>query len=346
MKVLFITNVFEKYINREPLGLMYLSGILRQKGHKVSLCGTDLDEINKEFEIFRPDIVGYSVTTGFHKFFIELNQELKKRYKFISLFGGPHATFFPEIIYSPGIDIVCRGEGEHIVIDLVSRLDKGQPIENIPNLWLRFDDKVYQNPPRRLEDNLDVFPHPDRELFYNKFTRAKNAKIKSVITIRGCPFFCSYCFNKSYNQFYKDLGKIVRIRPVDDVILEINEIKNKYPLDLVYFVTDDFVLDRDWVFEFETKYKMNIGLPFHCLVSADLIDGQIAESLKSAGCVSVMMGLECGNDRVRRDILKRNISREKIIEAVRLLRKSKIKVCSQNMLGIPGGSLSVDFETY
>jgi anaerobic magnesium-protoporphyrin IX monomethyl ester cyclase len=346
MRILFITNIFEKYVQREPLGLMYLCSMLRRGGHEVGLCGTDRDELAGEFATFKPDIVGYSLTTGFHKFFLALNQELKNKYSFISFFGGPHATFFPEVIKQPGVDVVCRGEGEYPVLDLAGRLDKGAAITDIPNLYVKAGGKIYRNPLRQLEENLDSLPHPDRELFYGKFKAAGAARIKSIITIRGCPFSCSYCYNKSYNQLYKNLGKVIRIRSVDDVILEINEIKGRYPLDLVYFVTDNFVLSRAWLFEFEAKYKRAVGLPFHCLVSPDLMDEQTADALKAAGCVSVMMGIECGNDRIRQDILKRGITREKIARAVTLLKKTKIRVCSQNILGIPGGSLAVDLETY
>ena len=104
MKVLFITKPFII----EPLGVMYLSAAAKAAGHQTDLARIT-DDLEKKVEEFEPDILAYSLMTGDQEFFLDLNQSLKRTYQFLSVFGGPHPTFFPELINQDGVDIVCRG---------------------------------------------------------------------------------------------------------------------------------------------------------------------------------------------------------------------------------------------
>ncbi len=92
MKILFIY----KYEYVEPLGIMALSAQIKKKGHEVYFIDLKFSkDYIKEIEQIKPDIIAYSITTGKHKFYKNLNLELKKKCKFFSVFGGPHCTFFP-----------------------------------------------------------------------------------------------------------------------------------------------------------------------------------------------------------------------------------------------------------
>jgi len=216
MKVLFIYRW--EYV--EPLGLMYLSSFLKKYGHKCYFIDTKFEKnIFKEVQKISPDIIAYSITTGKHKYFQKLNEKLKKRCKFFSFFGGPHATFFPELIYKKGVDCVCRGEGEYVILELVENLEKGKSIANIKNLWVKIKGKVYKNEVRKLLEDLDSLPFPDRELV-NKYRHYRKLHRRFINTGRGCPYRCAYCFNHSYNKLYKNKGRIIRKRSVANVVEE------------------------------------------------------------------------------------------------------------------------------
>src|SRR3989344_4362992 len=88
MRVLFL---YERH-PVEPLGIMYLSAILKRYKHKTKICFIDenLEETVKEF---KPDVIATSVMTGSQNKFLEIFRELKKKFKFISVMGGPHPTF-------------------------------------------------------------------------------------------------------------------------------------------------------------------------------------------------------------------------------------------------------------
>src|SRR3989338_1082662 len=117
MKALFITKPFVI----EPLGIMYVSAAGKSAGHETRLVLTN-QNLERAVEDYGPDIVGYSVMTGDQKFYLKLNRQLKEKNRFVSLFGGPHPTFFPNIIEEEGVDVVCRGEGEAPFIDLMNNL--------------------------------------------------------------------------------------------------------------------------------------------------------------------------------------------------------------------------------
>jgi anaerobic magnesium-protoporphyrin IX monomethyl ester cyclase len=100
-----------------------------------------------------------------------------------------------------------------------------------------------------------------------------------------------------------------------------------------------------WLQELAERFPREVGLPYFCNVRANLITPEKVDLLRRAGCASVGMGLETGNPRLRNEILKRNLSDEQIIEASRLIREAGIRLLTTNMLGLPGGTLALDFET-
>ena len=217
MKILFIYKCeFE-----EPLGIMYLSSFLKKHGHECYFLDLKFEKrFIEEVQKISPDIIGYSITTGKHKFYQKLNLELKKKLHFFSLFGGPHATFFPEFIYKQGVDAVCRGEGEFPFLELADSFEKGKDITKIKNIWVKVNGKVYKNEVRDLISDLDILPFSDRELL-NKYAHYKKMHRRFILTGRGCPYNCTFCFNHSYKKLYKNKGKIIRKRSIGNVIEEL-----------------------------------------------------------------------------------------------------------------------------
>lgn len=341
MRVLFVI----KQIDNEPHGIMYLSSHLKRAGHEVRLVVTSYQDPLAVAAEFRPDILGYTVYTGTQHYYLDLNRKLKESTGAFSIFGGPHPTFFPEMVEVPGVDGICVGEGAQATLELVAALERGEPYHEIQNWWFKIDGRVYQNPVRPLFDNLDEEPLADRELLYEAHPPSRDNKIKPFISGRGCPFDCSFCFNHAYGELYKGKGKRARQRSVDNVMAEILEVKGKYPLEFITFMDDTFILSKSWLKEFGEKYRRLVGLPFWCQVRPNLVNEEIIGILADAGCVSLSMGVEAGNDYFRNMILKRNLSREQMIGASKVIRDAGLKLSTNNMLGLPGGSLEIDMET-
>lgn len=345
MKILFISNQLLEFTNYEPLGVLYLSSYLKRAGHITAFANSLMKEVVPVMDTFNPDIVAYSVTTGMHGDLVSFNRKLKEKYDFLSIFGGPHATFFPKMIEEEGIDIICIGEGEEAIRELADKLERKDDISSIKNLSVKTPAGIIKNDVRPLTDNLDIYPFPDRELIYSRNSGMRNSKIKFFITNRGCPFKCTYCFNHYLHKIYDGKGKIIRIRSVDNVIAEIQGVKGKYPLDFLKFVNDIFAFSDEWLDEFAEKYSKEIALPFYSIVRANMITSYRAKKLREAGCVSVAMGVESGNERIRNDVLKRSMKREDITEACRIIKSEGIKIFTQNILGLPGETYDNVLET-
>jgi len=334
-KFLFITKPF--FI--EPLGIMYLSSIIKKMGHQVDMI-TSEEDVEGKIKEFSPNFVFYSIMTGDQNFFDDLNKKLKEKGSFVSIAGGPHSTFFPEFLEKSSFDAICIGEGEWAIKEFL----KNPFSKSAPNFWFKTSEGVVKNPVQDLIRDIDEIPFPDRELVF-KYPEIRDGPIKHFIASRGCPYNCSYCFNESYSQIYSGKGKRVRFRSVDNLLKEIKEVVDLSPTRFVYFQDDTFILDSEWIKEFSEKYPIEIGLPFHCHTRANLVSEEIVSNLKKAGCYSVHIAAESGNEEVRKEILNRHMSNEEIISAVELLKKYDIKIMMQNILGLPNTTLENDFET-
>jgi anaerobic magnesium-protoporphyrin IX monomethyl ester cyclase len=329
MRILFILeNVYHEYC-----GPMILSAVLKKEGHVVDcLCEQyDLD-IYKGVKIFNPDIVAFSTTTGFHKHYLEIARKIKEQQNVFTIFGGPHPTFFPDIIEDKAVDFICVGEGEYPFLELVFALENSKPFENIENIWVKTNGKILKNTYRNFVQNLDELPFPDRELFH-KYGSIYNETFKTFLSGRGCPYQCSYCFNHKYMKMFK--GKYIRRRSVDNVISEILQVQKRYGLSLCGFLDDIFTMDQPWLEEFADKYSAALGVPFYCNVRANHIDEEKADLLKKARCCFAVIGLESGDDFIRREILKKDVTSVQIKKAADLLHERNIDFVTNNILAVP-----------
>jgi radical SAM superfamily enzyme YgiQ (UPF0313 family) len=354
LRVLFVTQ----QIDYEPQGIMHLSSALKAAGHQVELAvGAHHDPVAVARQ-FQPDVAAYSVITGSQRYYLEINRQIKAEMPDVfAAFGGPHPTFFPEMVHEDGVDGICRGEGEEAMVDLVNALteDKFEAILGLDN-WSfpqngdrqnadQWDDGVITNPVRPYVQDLDSLPFPDRALVYERDPMSARSKIKHFLTGRGCPYNCTYCFNHALSEIYRGKGKRFRQQSVDYVIEEVRWVRAHYPLEYVVFVDDTFVLSTEWLAEFTEKYPRHIGLPFFCNTRANLVTAEQVRLLKDAGCQTVSMGIESGSDRIRNGLLKRRMSRDQILKAARLIREGGLQLTTTNMIGLPTSTLQDDFET-
>jgi anaerobic magnesium-protoporphyrin IX monomethyl ester cyclase len=344
VRVLFITQ----QIDYEPQGILYLSSALKSAGHEVELAIAARRDPVAVAQDFRPDVAAYSVITGSQRYYLNLNRRLKADQPGVfSVFGGPHATFFPEIVEEEGVDGVCRGEGEGALVELADVLDAGghTAVLGLQNWVFRRDGTVIANPVRPYIENLDSLPFPDSGLVYERDPVAARSKIKHFLTGRGCPYNCTYCFNHALSEIYCGRGARFRHHSVDYVIEHLRWVRDRYPLEFVVFVDDAFVLSKKWLTEFADKYPRQVGLPFFCTTRPDLVTPDQVRLLKATGCHSVSMGIEAGNDHIRNSLLRRNLSKSQILEAARLIREGGLQLTANNMIGLPTTTLEDDFET-
>ncbi len=329
------------------MGPMYISAVLKRAGHSVRLAaGKTFEDVRRDVEDFKPDVAAFPVMTGQHRWALGMGRQLKKACGLMTLYGGPHTTFFPEFIEEEGVDVICRGEGEDAVLELLDALDAGGDITGIGNLYVKSGGKIFRNGIRNLRTDIDSYPFCDREL-YASLRHAPDAGIKNVITSRGCVYKCTFCFEESMKNLYMNKGRYVRFRSVENVIGELREIKSGYEPRTIYFCDDVFGIDRKWTYDFLERYKREIGLEFICLVRADIVasDAEYAKRLFDAGCRIVFFGIETGSERIRNEVLKKQLSDAAIYKAAERLHGAGIKFRTYNILGLPDETFEDACET-
>ena len=360
MRVLFVAQE----ISYEPQGIMSMSAVLKKAGHEVALTVASREDPTAYARAYDPDILGYSVMTGSQRGYLELNLRIRgalnplrvaaQKPPVLSVFGGPHPTFFPDMIDEPGVDGVCLGEGEEALLDLANELARAhtdgaaswQFRLNIPNWWFKVNGEVTKNAVRALIHNLSELPQSDRALIYDKVPSVAGSGIKHFMSSRGCPYNCTYCFNHAYYQLYQHERRGYQ-RTVDDVIDEVKMVRARWPLEQVIFVDDLFILRNEWLEELAVKWPAQVGLPFFCNVRANMLvkDPHKVELLKRAGCCTVSMGIETASDRIRVDLLKRRMSCEEIVQAGRLVRGAGMHLTATNILGLPTSTIEDELDT-
>lgn len=343
MRVLFI------YPNQTgqiacQLGIGYLSSILKEAGHKTDLFDTTyllyesfeiikkrlFDKINK----FHPDLIAFSCRSLEFSFAKKIAEVIKTKYKCKIIFGGTHSTIQPdEVLESEAIDYICVGEGEKASLEFVDNLNSDKKINNI---WT----KERRTPLNPLIQDLDSIPFPDRGIF-----KIPDKKNNILITSRGCPHNCTYCHNHVLRKMYKG-EKYVRFRKIDMVLDEIKELISNYNLDYMFFCDDCFTSNKERVIEFCERYRSRFKVPFTCEVRAENIDRDVAIALKKANCIEAKIGIETGNEKLRKDVLKKFVSDKQIKEAFKICKEVGLKTYANNMIGLPFETEKTILQTF
>lgn len=306
----------------EPLGIMYLSSIIKKEGYTTKLHNYTSDtEMFIEISKYKPDFLCVSMTTGNHVNLLKRITTIKQVYQdIIVIVGGAHPTYFPKVQEEKYIDYIIRGEAEQSFPSLLKRISLK---ENI----IDKDASILD-----LSKNLDDIPFPDRDFAYtvNIF---RNNTMRNVMTGRGCPYTCTYCYNSALKNVYKGQS-LVRYRTPRNVINECKEIISKYPTKMIFFADDEFSLKLDRLEEVCSLYKKEINIPFHCQTRIDVLNEERIKILSNSGCRSLTFAIESGSERIRK-LLKRNMSNDDIILKCKLLYKYNIKFRTENMIGLP-----------
>lgn len=325
------------------VGTAYLNGAALSSGHKFTLhVGSRIKNILDAVDREQPDLIGFSCTTGIHKEALEISGEIKRKHKIPVIMGGSHPTLFPEVINHPAIDIICRGEGEFALIDLLNAFENKKIYTDILNLWLKADGKIHRNNLRRLAEPLDTVPLINWSCYRNTPVQ-KSAPI--AFPIRGCPYSCSYCFNEKVRGMYSGLGSYIRYFSVERAVQEIEEALKVFSRSPVVFSSDTFGVDLDWTDKLFARYSEVTDLPFALLMRPELVTEQYIRIVSKYKCHMVAIGVESGSERVRREIMNRKYSNELLLKVAKNLHAAGIKFRSYNIIGLPTETEDEMWET-
>jgi radical SAM superfamily enzyme YgiQ (UPF0313 family) len=335
----------------ESLSLEAVSAVLKQHGHQTALAFDPslFDDANyftlpRLHKIFddrhrlinkviseKPDIVGFSVLTDTFRWAVSVARDIKKRLDVPIIFGGIFPTASPDYIISQDcVDMIVVGEGEYPMLELLNSMQAGRIDYGIKNVWFKKDGTIIKNPVRPLVD-LEKLPLLDKELFENE---VEMDRMYMTMTMKGCPFNCSYCSQNFMNHFNN--GQDSRRRSVDSVINELVAAKKKYHYREVGIYDSVFTVNKKWIMEFLKRYKDEVGVTLRAISHPLCIDEEIAVALKEARCFRVQLGIQTFNEKIRREILLRNETNEGIKRCFKILDDVGLDYSCDHMFGLPG----------
>ena len=196
-----------------------------------------------------------------------------------------------------------------------------------PNIWARGGSRP---PLREPFAPIDDLPYLARDML------DEQPGVVHMATQRGCPFPCTYCAARMYNQLYRDRGEYGRRRSHANVLDELSALKDAGKLAYVIFLDDTFTIHHPWVREFCRVYRRDIGVPFSLHARVETVNEKLLHTLAEAGCQQITYGVESGSERIRREIMRRPVTNQRFIDVFRWTREAGIYVTANYMLGLPG----------
>ena len=322
-----------------------------QKDLGIELHADLVDSFTAQVEKFKPDLLAVTlVEDAVHQCLMLLDAVKDKNIPHI--IGGIFPTSAPDMIISyPQVNMICLGEGEGMLLQMAERLRDGKNIDDIPNTWVKKSNgTIIKNPiAKPIDINDDAIP--DYSLFEEKrFYRPMGGKILKTIPLemyRGCPYQCTFCCSPMWDKFYREHAQSVfhRRKTVDKVIQEVDYLVKEYSPELLYIIDDTFLARPiEEIEEFVEKYKP-YSVPFWMNTRPETITEHKMELMKEINCYRTSIGMECGDERFRRGMLKRSISNDEFPKRIEILKKSGIPFSINNIIGFPDETRDLIFKT-
>lgn len=337
-----------------PLACLYLGTVLQKAGYRVEI----LDErITPSFELDverslrqeKPLFVGISSMTGMQ---IRGGLKAAKAVRRVApdvpiVWGGVHPTLCPEsTLKDPLCDLVVKGEGEITVVELADCLREGGDFSQVAGIGFKVGSELKWGPYRPMIEDLDVIPRPDYGLLVmdRYFTRAPTTSEAQLqlVTSRGCPYDCEFCYNLKFNE------RRFRHHSAERVVSDITDLVERFGVKAI-FIEDDYFFGHPGRVEeicdrlIERRLDLLIQVP--CRI--DYLHKRSPEMLAKlhrAGFRELWIGIESGSEKRLKEIMKRN-TLDQVREVNRLLAGSNVYAKYGFMAGFPNEDRAETLET-
>lgn len=366
MRILLASPESKVWNSRQHIhmGLAYLAGSLRAAGYTPDIYDASVEEEPLADVLRRGhyDLVGISSPTPLIKEAWKAARAAKSTGA-ITVLGGPHLTLLPqESMERPEVDLVVRGEAEDTIVEIVRalQLDDGSLVQSPEDgqpaprrfshkAWseikgLSYRDgagRVVHNVPRPLREDLDNIPFPAFDLFkIERYTNLNpltdglipNSRAYTLVTSRGCPFKCTFCSKPV-------TGDTWRARSVDNVIKEWRwVVKDLHATEVG--LTDD-IWNRDLKRAKELCRRLIAeGLntvPWVTVhgMKVNYGDAELYQLMKQAGCKRVGFGVESGDERILKTIVRKGQTLDMVRDAFRWAKAAGLQTMGFFILGMP-----------
>jgi len=365
MRILLVVprfNMSSAYDSEFPLGLAYISVVLKKAGHDVHVLNLNIvrGDIESEFArcaaTFDPQLVG---TGGLSPQYLSVRQALSAAAKVfrgaIRVVGGSVISGDPLPALSVlDCDFGVIGEGENTIVELASRLEQGAgkaDMADVAGLVFRNQNAdIIFTEARAPIENLDSIPLPDYEGFgFKEYVDNQCANVMYlyqldtpcaglILTSRSCPFSCSFCFHP--------LGKTFRIRSLDSCFEEISMLQSKYGINIIAIQDELFSANKTRVMEFCRRIQ-TMNLKWSTPLRVDSLDQEMVQAMKESGCFCVPMGIESMNISILKSMRKKTTPKD-IESALALVHNAGLNIAGNFIFGdtaetVETADKSIDF---
>lgn len=339
-----------------PHGLAILANVIRTKtkinpyfldvnGHRY-----DHEQVKDFIKKIDPDVVLTGGIASIYAYIVDLADMIKQITPKAKIVAGGYAVMpIPEIILKNSkIDYLCLGEGEETIVEFLNRLTKNglsADVSDIPGLaYKQKNNDIFKTPVRGFIDDLDrqsMMPAYDllpMDIYLSNPV-VGIGRDTDMITVRGCPFKCSFC--------YQPWGCKPRMHSVDFIINTIQYLRKQYQIDFISFQDDEFMVDRSRVREFCKRRNQEFSdLLWSCTGRANIIshDPGIVEEMKQAGCTLISCGFESGSLMMLKKMHKQQTIAD-METTIKVLRQNQMPVPASFIIGMPGETKQTAKET-
>ena len=347
------TNVNSEYM---PFYFLYLAGFLEKEGY----CCEIYNQESKNEEVYYQEVIDYLKKTkprfvGLATFVTDFEQSLslaeliKKETGITIIVGNAHPSICPEDFIYPGspFDIAVRGEGEVTLKEILRSTLDNEELNEINGISY-LDGNTCRTTEKREIINLKECGMPAyHKIDMGRYTRPTKYIIRRmpascavIYTGRGCPFKCGFCAaNSVWNANSCPKGQsLVRKRPVEIVIKELEILEKKYGFDFFYIMDDTFGIIENDITEFCDAYQKS-GLTMlwgaETRVNSSCFKNEkLLGLMKESGCLQLDFGVETGSPRLLK-IIRKGITVDQIRNAFTLCRKYNIRTFANILLNLP-----------
>jgi len=352
-------------LDRYPLSLGYLAGAIRKetdwdvmvynadfspqsetiKGSYLAGVGFDnylnnlrdlsrpvWGEIRSTILEYNPTVIGISAKSqNFASVRIVARLAKESGKQITVMVGGPHPSMVgAEVLNCPDIDVCAKGEGEKTIVELLNAIDAQQEFDAIRGIAYRNDGQIVESAPREFIKDLDSlpFPHETAPGVLKDYDQYPLTAFRYIFAIRGCPYNCFFCGSR------RIWSRRVRFRSPENVVREIKGLQ-KRGLRSVHFDDDTFGVKKQYINDLcNALIRHCPGLKWSCELHVRLVDEQTISLMKAAGCYSIQIGIESGDNGILK-AMRKHITIEEALSACRIIKEHGIELHAFFMVGFP-----------
>ncbi len=349
MKLALIFNPFKYKLHEEnlrivqryfglfpPLSLAWVAAIAEKASHEATIIDARTlrltpAEVLKQLKAFKPDLLGFMMTTYMFRETLAWAAYLKENLKVPVVLGGYNLRVYPKESLMNGVaDYGVVNSAYYTLPRLLEELEGGRHFNDVPGLVYKNNGKIRITPPYSAMENFDDYPNPARHLLPNDLyaefpTERRNFTV--MVTSKGCPMGCTFC--EAGRTPYNPRSPLT-------VVDEMQECVDKYDIHEIDIFDYEFLINRERSLAILKEIqRRKLDMIWACRARIDSVDEDVLREMKKAGCNRIYFGIESGVQETL-DLIDKKITLEQIRKTIRLTKRFGIRALGFFLIGCPG----------